>query len=575
MDDQNAKALEYIEDVTSNAGEVQARVLGEILRRSAHAEYLQLHGLAGCADLDSFKKHVPIVTYEDLKPYVDRIANGDTSAILCADPISEFLTSSGTSGGERKLMPTTEDESERRSLVCSLVKPIMSQFIPDIETGKGMYFLFTKAESKTPSGHLARPALTSYYKSPQFLSRRDPYTNYTSPNEAILCPDPHQSMYAHLLCGLCQRSEVLRVGAVFASGFLRAIKFLERHWASLAADIRAGTLRPEIDNPAVRDAVARILRPDPGLADLVEAQCGGATWRGIITRLWPNTKYIDVIVTGTMSQYIPAIDEYSGGLPIVCIMYASSECYFGLNLDPLCEPGRVAYTLIPTMAYFEFLPARTGSAVKEELVDLVDVKVGEEYELVITTYSGLYRYRVGDILRVSGFKNKAPQFNFVCRKNVVLSIDSDKTDEVELHRAVTEAAQKHLRPHGAALAEYTALADTSTIPGHYVLFWELTEPRVPPSVLRDCCLAVEESLNSVYRQCRASDNSIGPLEIRVVENGTFDALMDHALANGASISQYKAPRCVKDSQIVRLLNSRVVESYFSPACPSWAPGNKL
>jgi len=37
-------------------------------------------------------------------------------------------------------------------------------------------------------------------------------------------------------------------------------------------------------------------------------------------------------------------------------MYASSECYFGLNLNPMCKPGDVAYTLIPTMCYFEFLP---------------------------------------------------------------------------------------------------------------------------------------------------------------------------------------------------------------------------
>ncbi|CAK8575516.1 unnamed protein product [Lathyrus sativus] len=118
-------------------------------------------------------------------------------------------------------------------------------------------------------------------------------------------------------------------------------------------------------------------------------------------------------------------------------MYASSECYFGLNLSPLCEPSEVCYTIIPTMAYFEFLPLNKfdgdddsiSSTEQEHLVDLVDVELGQEYELVVTTYAGLYRYRVGDILRVAGFKNKAPQFNFICRKNVVLSIDSEKTDE--------------------------------------------------------------------------------------------------------------------------------------------------
>lgn len=312
------------------------------------------------------------------------------------------MWSSGTSEGERKLMPTIEEELERRSLLYSLLMPVMSQFVPGLEKGKGMYFLFVKSEAKTPGGLVARPVLTSYYKSSHFRNRGhdDPYTNYTSPNDTIFCQDSYQSMYSQLLCGLCQNMEVLRVGAVFASGFIRAIKFLEKNWLSLANDIRSGTLNSKVNDMSVRDSVMKILKPDPELADFIEAQCGKDSWKGIITRLWPNTKYIDVIVTGTMSQYIPTLDYYSNGLPLVCTMYASSECYFGLNLYPLCKPSQVSYTLIPTMAYFEFLPMKRENghisnstsepaiSHNQELVDLVDVKVGEEYELVVTTYSG-------------------------------------------------------------------------------------------------------------------------------------------------------------------------------------------
>jgi len=304
-------------------------------------------------------------------------------------------------------MPTIEEELGRRSLLYSLLMPVMSQFLPGLEEGKGMYFLFIKSESKTPGGLPARPVLTSYYKSPHFKKRPfDPYTNYTSPNETILCPDSYQSMYSQMLCGLCQNMEVFRVGAVFASGFIRAIKFLEKHWPELAHDIRTGTLNPQITDPFIREAVTRILKPDPNLADLIESECGKDSWQGIITRLWPNTKYVDVIVTGTMAQYIPTLDYYSNGLPLVCTMYASSECYFGVNLNPLCKPSEVSYTLIPTMAYFEFLPvhrdingALTNSVSvpkslsqreQLELVDLTDVKLGQDYELVITTYSGTY-----------------------------------------------------------------------------------------------------------------------------------------------------------------------------------------
>ncbi|KAF7836792.1 indole-3-acetic acid-amido synthetase GH3.6 [Senna tora] len=580
----NKKALEFIEDVTSNPDQVQNKVLSEILSRNANVEYLQRYGLNGHTDRHTFKKLLPVISYEDIQPDITRIANGDTSPILCSQPISEFLTSSGTSGGERKLMPTIEEELERRSLLYSLLMPVMSQFVNGLEKGKGMYFLFIKSEAKTPGGLLARPVLTSYYKSSYFKHRPyDPYTNYTSPNDAVLCPDSYQSMYSQLLCGLCLRNDVVRVGAVFASGFIRAIRFLEKHWALLSHDIRTGTINPQITDASVRDSVMRILKPDPSLADAIESECSKSSWQGIITRLWPNTKYVDVIVTGTMSQYIPTLDYYSNGLPLVCTMYASSECYFGVNLNPLCKPSEVSYTLIPTMCYFEFLPVNRSNGngpltekEQQQLVELVDVKVGQEYELVVTTYAGLYRYRVGDILRVSGFKNKAPQFHFVCRKNVVLSIDSDKTDEVELQNAMKHAAT-HLIPFDATVSDYTSYADTSTIPGHYVLYWELsvngTTP-IPPSVYEDCCLAVEESLNSVYRQGRVSDKSIGPLEIKIVEEGTFDKVMDYAISLGASINQYKTPRCVKFKPVVEVLESRVVCGYFSPKCPKWVPGHK-
>ncbi|CAA2999040.1 Hypothetical predicted protein [Olea europaea subsp. europaea] len=477
-------------------------------------------------------------------------------------------------------MPTIKEELDRRQLLYSLLMPVMNLYVKGLDKGKGLYFLFVKSETKTPGGLLARPVLTSYYKSDHFKTRPyDPYNVYTSPNEAILCADSFQSMYTQMLCGLYEREQVLRVGAVFASGLLRAIRFLQLNWPQLAQDIQTGSLNPKVTDPAIRECMTGVLRPDPDLAEFIAKECAKENWEGIITRIWPNTKYLDVIVTGAMAQYIPTLDYYSGGLPKACTMYASSECYFGLNLNPMCKPSEVSYTIMPNMAYFEFLPHEPDSVgvlrdSPPQLVDLVDVEIGKEYELVITTYAGLYRYKVGDILRVTGFHNSAPQFHFVRRKNVLLSIDSDKTDEAELQTAV-ENASILLRDFNASVVEYTSYADTKTIPGHYVIYWELLVKDLTNSpsndVLNQCCLAMEESLNSVYRQCRVADNSIGPLEIRVVKNGTFEELMDYAISRGASINQYKVPRCVSFTPIMELLDSRVVSTHFSPSPPQWTP----
>jgi len=189
---------------------------------------------------------------------------------------------------------------------------------------------------------------------------------------------------------------------------------------------------------------------------------------------------------------------------------------------------------------------------------------------------------------VTGFHNAAPQFRFVRRGNALLSVESDKTDEVELQRAVERASAALLRPLGAAVADYTARTCAETVPGHYVVYWELQLPAtagaeglssadvvVDGEVLDRCCLEMEEALNSVYRQSRVADRSVGPLEIRVVRPGTFEELADHAMARGASVGQYKVPRCVTAPPDIDLLDSRVVSNHFSPALPHWVPGQQF
>lgn len=465
--------------------------------------------------------------------------------------------------------------------------PIMNKYIRGLGEGKAMYLLFVKAETLTNAGIPVRSVLTSYYKSPHFLHRKhDLYNKYTGPDEVILCPESEQSMYCQLLCGLVERQHVLRLGAVFASAFLRSISFLEQHWCDLVSDIRIGQLSSNITNSTCRLAIQSFLAlPNPELADEIEAICSSESWKGILGKLWPNVKYIEAVLTGTMAQYIPMLEFYSDGkIPLVCTMYASSESYFGVNLRPLCSPKDVSYTILPNMAYFEFIPLEDGRKLIEDdevvendtLVSLVDVKVGCYYELVVTTFSGLYRYRVGDVLQVTGFYNRAPQFKFICRRNVILSVDSDKTNEEDLHNSVTRA-KEILENRNYLLLEYTSCTDTSTVPGHYVLFWEIKStcegatPCVPldAQLLESCCIAVEEALDYVYRRCRAHDRSIGPLEIRLVEAGAFDDLMDLLVSQGSSINQYKTPRCIESGPALKLLNSRVTGSFFSPRDPEW------
>lgn len=91
-------------------------------------------------------------------------------------------------------------------------------------------------------------------------------------------------------------------------------------------------------------------------------------------------------------------------------------------------------------------------------------------------FVGLYRYLHGDILRVRRFIRNYPTFEFVRRKGVLLSVDMDKTDEVEL-QAVIEKASIFLEGTSMNLVDYTSTVDFSSIPGHYVVYWEMENNR--------------------------------------------------------------------------------------------------
>lgn len=80
----------FLEDLTSNVNQIQDEVLEEILTLNANTEYLRRF-LHGSSDKELFKKNVPMANYEDVKPFIDRVANGESSDIISGKPITGFL----------------------------------------------------------------------------------------------------------------------------------------------------------------------------------------------------------------------------------------------------------------------------------------------------------------------------------------------------------------------------------------------------------------------------------------------------------------------------------------------------
>ncbi|KAL0693634.1 LOW QUALITY PROTEIN: hypothetical protein Bca4012_060814 [Brassica carinata] len=107
-------------------GQIQDDVLKEILTLNANTEYLRGY-LHGSSDKELFKKNVPVVSYDDVKPYIQRVANGEPSNVISGKPITRFLLSSGTSGGKQKIFPVNNKFFEDMAFLYALRSSVISE----------------------------------------------------------------------------------------------------------------------------------------------------------------------------------------------------------------------------------------------------------------------------------------------------------------------------------------------------------------------------------------------------------------------------------------------------------------
>ncbi|KAL9245404.1 hypothetical protein vseg_019064 [Gypsophila vaccaria] len=562
-----SKLIEEFEEITKNASQVQNDLLRKILEENKEAEYLK-ELMNGSTDVETFKQCVTLVTHKDLEHLIQRIVDGDKSPILTTKPLTHFSWSSGTSQGKPKFVPYNDIQFDTTMQTFRTSFAFRNREFP-IGEGKSLNFVYGSKQTVTNEGIRIGSVTTHVFSNPLYVSNMKSIRSQNcSPNEVIFGSNYHQSLYCHLLCGLLHYNEVQLVASTFAHSLVQAFETFERVWRDLCSDIRLGVLNERITDSNIRAALGSILKPDPELADMIEEKCNGLIeWNGLIPELFPNVKYIYSIMTGSMEPYLPQIRRYTDGrLPLVCADYGASEGWIGVNVDPGLAPESAVFTVHPNLMYYEFIPLSesTDEGLERKLLGITEVKLGEKYEVVVTNAAGLYRYRLGDVVKVIGFHNATPKLKFIRRLNLVLNINIDKTTEEDIQLAVEEAS-KLLVPERINIVDFTTCVDKSKDRGNYVICWELSGD-ASEDVLQECCHYLERAFCRehgylISRRCK----SIGPLELRILSKGTFRKIVSHYLNMGIAISQFKMARCVgaNNKALLEILDTNVDKSYFS------------
>lgn len=576
--------ISWFDEVAENADIVQTQTLSQILQQNYGVEYLKKwFGDISVQDMEEnaleslFTSLVPLASHADLEPYIQRIADGDEAPLLTHQAITNLSLSSGTTEGRQKFVPFTRHSAKTTLQIFKLAAAYRSRIYPIKEGGRILELIYSSKQFKTKGGLTAGTATTHYYASEEFKVKQEQTKSFTcSPEAVISSGDYKQSTYCHLLLGLHFRDEVEFITSTFAYSIVQAFRSFEELWREICDDIREGSLSSRITITKVRNAVLDIISPNPCLASKIASTCEELEekdWFCMIPKLWPNAKYVYSIMTGSMQHYLKKLRHYSGNLPLVSADYGSTESWIGVNVDPSSPPEKVTFAVMPTFSYFEFIPlhrqsqqdanANTDDFIEEDPVPLSQVKLGQEYEIVLTTFTGLYRYRLGDVVEVAGFHKKIPKLNFICRRKLILTVNIDKNTEKDL-QLVVERGSQVLSKSKAELVDFTSHADVAKQPGHYVIYWEING-EVEEKVLRECCREMDASFVDHGYVVSRRTNSIGPLELCIVEKGTFRKILEHFIGNGAALSQFKTPRCTSNQVLLKILDACTIKRFRSTA----------
>ena len=528
---------------TLNSKSVNEEVLFKIINKNKKCKYGEKYNFSSIKSINEYKEKVPITDYSAYEQYINEMLKGEKN-ILISDEVEYFGHTSGTTG-KQKLIPVTKKSREVGSKYMALLieRFAYNNLKKQWNYGRGLMLADTVMTTYSDGGVPICSATSGGMESIKNILPKI----YTSPYEVMKIKDKNAALYLHLLFALEDRN-LTYISGVFISNVLDALRILEDKNELLVKDIRRGSINRNLNiDDETRKKLNSYLKANAGRADEIEKEFSKG-FRGICRRLWPKITYIAAVTGANFSIYDDMVDYYTESLPIYSPAYAATEAMIGVN--PYIS--KIRYVVIPDTVFYEFMPIGEGNKDNPKTYCIDELKVDEMYEVIVTNYAGLYRYRLGDVIKVVDYYNNSPEIEFLYRKNQVINMVSEKTTEEHLRSSI-DKTMKELK---LSLIDYTTLDDNTITPGRYVFYFELNK-----EISKDKIKEIERVLdlelqkaNLAYGRFR-KNNKLSCISINIVRKNTFDNIKKFLISKGVSKSQIKIPRVATNKKdILRILN---------------------
>lgn len=525
---------------SKNCEKSQEKTLRAILEYAKDTEWGKAHNYStilkakDAVELQKlWEENQPAIQYEDIRPFVERHKNGEENILFPGKPMM-YATTSGTTK-EPKWIPITNEYY--KNIYSKMSKVWLWTFIhhrPKVFGGMVTSIVGKSVEGAAPDG--------TVYGSVSGVTRRDCpefiHCLYCEPDEMYSIADYKTRYYCIMRTGI-EKNVTLLVTAN-PSTIVEMQNNVNEFFDDYVTDIEKGTLKADLKlDPEIRKALEARYAPNPERANELRA-LKEKYGKVLPKHYWPDMQVLTTWKCGNTKVYLEKFkDSFPENMLHQEFGYFASECRAGLVMN-----GKSDTVLFPHMHYFEFVPEEDLDKENKRFLRLCELEKGKRYSIFVTTFAGLYRYDMNDLIEVTGFYGTIPTIQLVQKINGIISMTGEKIHERQFIEAVHLAEAET----GIKTKFFVGFADLEN--SVYDFYYEFENVDLPEEDMKKFNSVVDKKLkemNIEYLTKRDSLRVKDPIPF-ALQKESFETYKERCILAGARDGQFKLNLLMQDEK---------------------------
>ena len=535
------KQLRALNKAAKNCGKEQENTLRAILNYAKDTEWGKAHNFAKILEAKDDKElyklwqeNVPPANdYEDLRPFIERHKNGEANILFPGKPLM-YATTSGTTKEPKWIPITQEYYSNVYSKMTHLWLYTFMMHRPKVWDGQCVSIVGKAIEGKAPDGTVyGSVSGVTQRDCPNFIKKL-----YSAPADVFAISDYTARYYTIMRTGIEQNITLLVI--CNPSTVIEMIKNANEFYDQYVDDIEHGTLCKDMKiEPEIRAKMESLYKPNPERAK--ELRALKEKYGTLLPKhYWPDLQVLTTWKCGNTKVYM---DKFKGAFPDTMLHqefgYFASECRFGLVLN-----GADDTVMFPHFHYYEFVSVDEMENPNPHFLQMNELEKGKRYLCYITTWAGLYRYNMNDMVECTGYYKSIPTIQFIQKVNGIISMTGEKLAERQFIEAVKEAEKEANLP----LKFYVGFAAVQE--SRYHFYFEFEDQNVSQETADNFGKIVDKNLikiNCEYDAKRASFRINEPV-VHILKKDSFETYKENCIAQGYRDGQFKINLLMQDEK---------------------------